>query len=114
MSEAHSDRVTDVIFADGSVATFTAGGAFHEGGLAIERIRLITLRSALTIELRTNGQMRLTGKVSAYRAVQNVLEPITGKVYKRSRKGKEEALADCEAVLAFIDSQAVVASFEEE
>ena len=47
-------------------------------------------------------------------AVKNVIEPLTGKTYKRSRKGKEEALADCEALLAAIESGAVVYVEEDE
>lgn len=99
---------TEVIFADGSTAVFHGdGGSFHSGELAMERLRLITLRSAIEVELRHPG-MRLTRHFSAHQAIANVLTPITGITYKRSRKGKEAALFDTEAVLAAIEHTAVV------
>lgn len=99
---------TEVIFSDGSVATFhDEGGSSHDGPLAIERLRLISARSALSIYLKTGGKMQLT-RNGAQLAIQNVIEPLTGVTYKRSMNGKAAALADCEALIAAIEGQAVV------
>ena len=99
---------TEVIFADGSTAVFHGdGGSFHSGELAMERLRLLTLKSAIEVELRNPG-MRLTRHFSAHQAIANVLTPLTGVVYKRSKKGKEAALFDTLAVLAAIEHAAVV------
>jgi hypothetical protein len=99
---------TEVIFADGSTAVFHGdGGSFHSGELAMERLRLLTLKSAIEVELRHPG-MRLTRHFSAHQAIANVLTPITGVTYKRSKKGKEAALFDTLAVLAAIEHAAVV------
>lgn len=98
--------MSEVIYEDGSMSTFHGqGSSFHDGPLAIERLRLITARSALSIYLRTGRQLTRNG---AQLAIKNVIEPLTGKTYKRSRKGKEEALADCEALIASIEEGAVI------
>lgn len=98
---------TEVIYADGSRSEFTdKGGSFHEGQAAILRLQLITLKSAIEIELVHPGH-RLT-RISAYQAIQNVLVPITGRKYKRSSNGKRDALRDVEDLLYLIESGAVV------
>ena len=102
---------TEVIYTDGSMSEFVDGGSIHDGPLAIERLRLITAKHALSVYLRTGRQLTANG---AHMAVKNVIEPLTGKTYKRSRKGKEEALADCEDLLAAIESGAVVYVEEDE
>lgn len=103
---------TEVIYQDGSTSTFTdGGGSFHDGDLAIERLRLITARSCLSVYLRTGGAVQLT-RNGAQMAIKNVIEPLTGKTYKRSMKGKEQALADCQALLDAIEIGAVI--YEEE
>jgi hypothetical protein len=105
---------TEVLYEDGSTASFRGdGGSFHDGGLAVYRLRLITLKSAIEVELNHPG-MRLTRAFSAHQAIQNVLTPLTGKTYKRSKNGKMEALSDCLAILADIESGAVVLEMEEE
>ena len=96
---------TEVIYQDGSTSAFRGGGSFHDGRLAIERLRLITARSALSLYLRTGLQLTHNG---AHLAVVNVIAPLTGKTYKRSRKGKEQALADCQALLNAIEDNAVI------
>ena len=102
----------EVLFADGSTAEFRDdGGSFHDGHLAIERLRLITARSALSMYLRTGMQLTRNG---AQLSITNVIEPLTGKTYKRSRKGKEEALADCDTLLAVIERTAVVLDHDEQ
>ena len=103
---------TEVIYQDGSMSTFAEGAAFHDGPLAIERLRLIAAKHALSTYLRTNGAMQLTAN-GAQLAIKNVIEPLTGKTYKRSRKGKEEALADCETWIDGIERGAVVLEEEE-
>ena len=101
---------TEVIYQDGSMSEFADGGSFHDGRLAIERLRLITARSALSIYLRTGMQLTHNG---AHLAVVNVIAPLTGKTYKRSRKGKEEALADCQEWIEASERGAVVLEVEE-
>ena len=104
----------EVLYADGSRSEFTeGGGSFHEGDLAILRIQLLTAKSALSIYIRTEGAMQLT-RNGAQMAIVNVIEPLTGKVYKRSMNGKREALADCEALLAEIEGTAVVLEANDE
>ena len=102
---------TEVIYPDGSMSTFADDAAIHEGPLALERLRLITARSALKLYIRSGGALQLTAN-GAHLAVRNVIEPLTGKMYKRSMKGKEQALADCQALLDAIESNAVI--YEEE
>ena len=98
----------EVIYSDTSTSTFHGdGGSFHEGPLAMERLRLITARSALNFYIKYNGKMQLT-RNGAQMAIKNVIEPLTGKTYKRSMNGKKEALEDCEALLWAIENNAVV------
>jgi hypothetical protein len=97
----------EVIYKDGSTSEFDERGAFHNGGLAIERLRLISAKSALEIYIKTQGRMELT-RNGARNAIQNVIEPLTGKTYKRSMKGKQEALDDCVQLLAMLEHEAVV------
>lgn len=98
----------EVLYADGSRSEFsTGGGSFHEGDLAILRIQLLTAKSALSLYIRSEGRMQLT-RNGATLAIKNVIEPLTGKTYKRSMNGKAEALADCEDMLAQIEGTAVV------
>lgn len=101
----------EVIYKDGSMSEFDGRGSFHNGGLAIERIRLLTAKSALDIYIKYEGKMELT-RNGARNAIQNVIEPLTGKKYKRSMKGKQEALDDCIQLLAVLEYEAVV--YEEE
>jgi len=101
----------EVIYQDGSMSTFDDSGSFHNGGLALERMRLITAKSALEIYIKYKGEMELT-RNGARNAIKNVIEPLTGKTYKRSMKGKQEALDDCLELLAFLERNAVV--YEEE
>lgn len=99
---------TEVIYPDGSMSTFHAdGGAFHDGPLAIDRLRLLTAISALSIYIRTNGAMQLT-RNGAHLAVVNVIQPITGRKYKRSMLGKIDALADAEYLLSSLEQASVV------
>ncbi len=99
---------TEVVYADGSMSEFhDGGGASHTGYGAIERLRLLTAISALKIYIKYEGQMQLT-RNGAQKAIKNVIEPMTGTTYKRSMKGKKQALADAEALLAYIEGTAVV------
>lgn len=98
----------EVIYSDTSTSTFqSGGGSFHDGPLAMERLRLISAKSALSIYIKHNGKMQLT-RNGAQLAIVNVIEPLTGKKYKRSMNGKKEALADCEALIQGIEEGAVV------
>jgi hypothetical protein len=97
----------EVIYKDGSMSEFDERGSFHNGGLAIERVRLLTAKSALTIYIEYEGKMQLT-RNGAQNAIKNVIEPLTGKTYKRSMNGKQEALDDCIYLLALMEYEAVV------
>jgi hypothetical protein len=97
----------EVIYQDGSMSSFTeGGGSSHSGDLAIERLRLITARIALTTYIKYEGKMELTRNGSR-NAIKNVIEPLTGKTYKRSMNGKREALADCIELLDFLERNTV-------
>lgn len=99
---------TEVIYADGSMSTFHGnGGSSHDGYLAIERLRLITAKSALEVYIKSGGAFQVT-RNGAQMAIANVIEPITGKQYKRSMNGKREALGDCEMILAALESDVLV------
>ena len=99
---------TEAVYADGSHSSWSKdGGSFHTGDQAINRLRLITARSALSIYIKYEGRMELT-RGGAAAAIANVIAPMTGKAYKRSMNGKREALADCEALLAALESGAVI------
>lgn len=99
---------TEVLYPDGSMSTYhEEGGSFHDGTLAIERLRLVMARSALRTYIESGGRFQVT-RNGATLAIKNVIEPLTGKHYKRSMKGKEEALMDCEMLLADLESLVVV------
>ena len=100
----------EVIYPDGSMTTVTQGHTAHDGYLAIERIRLITAVSAISMYLRTGMEMTYGGSKAA---IDNVIAPLTGKTYKRSKKGKMEALADAEELLAQIEANVIVYETEE-
>lgn len=104
---------TEVIYTDGSRSGFHKdGGSSHEGYIAIERVRLLNAIACLRVYIECNGDMQLT-RNGAQNAIKNVIEPWTGKTYKRSMNGKREALADAEALLASIEITAVVWSEDE-
>lgn len=104
----------EVLYPDGSVSSFyEGGGSVHDGAIAMERLRLITAKSAIQIYLKSGGRVELTHG-GTNMAVKNVIEPLTGKTYKRSRKGKEEALQDCVDLLNEIERSVVVAEFDDE
>lgn len=99
---------TEVIYADGSRSEFRNDGpTIHDGQMAIMRLRLITAKHALATYIKYDGKMELT-RGGANAAVVNVLEPLTGKKYKRSMNGKREALLDCEELIWGIENNAVV------
>ena len=103
---------TEVIYQDGSTSSFTEGGAqFHDGDLAIIRLRLITAHNALSFNIKTGMQITRNGWQAAMR---NVIEPLTGKTYKASKKGKLEALQDCESMIAAIEAGVVVLETDDE
>ena len=103
----------EVIYTDGSRSQFhEGGGSSHEGHGAIERISLLSAISCLRVYIKWNGEMQMT-RNGAQRAIKNVIEPLTGKTYKRSMNGKKEALADAEYLLAAIENSAVVWSDDE-
>ena len=98
---------TEVIYQDGSMSEFhDGGGSSHQGDLAIERLRLIAAKGALNVYINTQGKMQLT-RNGAQNAVQFVIEPLTGKTYKRSMKGKQEALNDCIGLLQYLENNTV-------
>ena len=96
----------EVIYPDGSVSTFRENQAtVHDGRLAIDRLRLITAITALEINLHRGLEITHGGSRAA---IDNVIAPLTGKTYKRSKNGKMEALADAEDLLAVLEASAVV------
>lgn len=74
----------------------------------VSPMQLFCLKQAIEIDLRTGGRMQLSRVGSAGTLIKNILEPITGKVYKRSRNGKVDALRDVEAILAAIETDQTV------
>lgn len=104
---------TEVIYSDGSMSSFHGdGGSSHVGTVAINRLQLLTAIQALKVYIRSEGRMQLTAN-GATLAIRNVIEPATGKSYKRSMNGKREALADAEAMFAAIENAAVVVEVDE-
>lgn len=103
---------TEVVYADGSMSTFHDGGSTHDGMLAIQRLRLLTAHRALSTYIKSNGVFELT-RGGANAAIKNVIAPITGKTYKRSMKGKQEAMEDCLSLIAQIEQQTVIVDTEE-
>lgn len=99
--------ITEALYPDGSISTFTDSGAMHSGPAAMNRICLITAEMALRVYIATDGRMQLTAN-GAQKAIKNVIEPATGKKYKRSISGKKEAHADCVDLLASIEEACVV------
>jgi hypothetical protein len=109
-----SGGMTEVLFSDGSTATFHDGGAsMHTGFAAISRIRLLTAIQCLRVYIRSEGKMQMTAN-GAHKAIVNVISPMTGIVYPRSMNGKKAALADAEAALAALEASAVVLRTEAE
>jgi hypothetical protein len=103
----------EVIYSDGSMSQFhEGGGSSHEGYGAMERIRLLSAISALKVYIKWDGEMQLT-RNGAQNAIKHVIEPLTGKTYKRSMNGKKEALADAEYLVAVIENTALVWSSDE-
>lgn len=104
---------TDALFPDGSVATFRdGGGSFHDGGSAIDRLRLISARSALSIYIKYDGKMQLT-RDGHYLAIVNVIEPLSGRKFttatgRVTMPRVKAALAECERLLAELEASAIV------
>ena len=98
-------------FDDGSTIEQSWSGTMHGGGLAIERLRLIMAASALTFNIEHGYQVTRNGWQAA---MGNVIEPLTGKTYKRSKKGKIEALHDCYRMINEIEKNVTVTDDGEE
>jgi hypothetical protein len=105
---------TEVLYQDGSMSTFHGdGGSSHDGFLAIERLRLLTAKSALEIYIKYEGRIEVT-RGGARMAIENVIAPITGRKYRRSMNGKRDALQDCLDLLAMLESGVVVVEVDDE
>jgi hypothetical protein len=98
-------------FDDGSTIEQHSSGTTHGGGLAIDRLRLIMAASALTVNIEHGYQVTRNGWQAA---MGNVIEPLTGKTYKRSKKGKIEALHDCYQMINDIEENVTVTDDGEE
>lgn len=99
---------TEVLYPDGSTSTYTeGGGSFHDGPLAIDRLRLIVAKQALETYIKFDGKFEIT-RGGARMAINNVIAPITGKKYKRSMNGKRDALADCYQLLMMLEDSVVI------
>jgi hypothetical protein len=68
---------------------------------------LLNAIACLRVYIKWNGEMQMT-RNGAQNAIKRVIEPLTGKTYKRSMNGKKEALADAEYLVAAIENAAVV------
>ena len=99
--------ITEALYPDGSISTFTDSGAMHSGPAATNRICLITAEMALRVYIATDGRMQLTAN-GAQKAIKNVIEPETGKKYKQSMRGKLEAHDDCITLLERLRAECVV------
>lgn len=106
---------TEVLYPDGSTATYhDGGGSFHDGELAIERLRLISARMAISMYLKHGFELTRDG---SYMAVVNVIAPLTGIDYftpkgRLTKKGKTLALAHCQLLLDELEASAII--YEEE
>jgi hypothetical protein len=105
--------VSEALFADGS----TYGNGLITGGIAMNRARIITARSALEVYLKYDGRMQLT-RNGHKAAIWNVIEPLSGKSFttptgKITKSGCRKALEECERLLAAIDADAIVYDGEE-
>jgi|AntAceMinimDraft_13_1070369.scaffolds.fasta_scaffold07263_3 biotin synthase-related radical SAM superfamily protein len=58
-----------------------------------DHLRLFVSKQAIEMYLNTDGRMELTRNGSKMALIN--IAAVTGKTYKRSMKGKREALADC-------------------
>ena len=102
---------TEVVYPDGSMSTFhEGGGSSHDGGLAIERLRLISARMALSINLTYGYELTRHG---SYMAVMNVIAPLTGENYltprgRLTKKGKALALAHCQLLIDELEASVVI------
>lgn len=67
-------------------------------GAGIERLRVFMAKQALETYIRTNGSMEITR--GGTQAALRIISEATGKTYKRSMAGKQEALRDVEAMLS--------------
>ena len=99
-------------FGNGIVAP--APGHDPDTGLSIamNRMRLITARSALEVYIRYEGRMQVT-RNGHRMAVINVIEPLSGKTFstpsgKVTMKSCRDALAECNRLLNEIDATAIV------
>lgn len=124
MTGTHGPTKPDLeaMFPDGSLAQFFAGGgSVHDGPIAIERLRLITAKSALSVWVRQADQgiparERFQLTRNGHRlAILNVIEPLAGKMFasptgRCSDKACREALAACVAMLAALEDSAVILS----
>lgn len=100
----------EVIYTDNSTSTFTeGGGSTHVGGTAINRLRLKTCKMALECYLNRGMELTRGGSQNA----MLIIADETGKTYKRSRKGKEQALVDVIALIEEIENSAVVYNKED-
>jgi hypothetical protein len=97
---------TEIIYQDSSTTTVSASGTMHEGPIAIERIRLLSLKSALKLSIKY-PQLKFGG-ISIHAAIRNVLTPITNVTYKKSNNGKLLALDHVLCILFLIEDGAVV------
>lgn len=102
---------TEVLYEDGSRSEFhDGGGSTHDGRLAVARFALIAAKHALILNLNTG--MEPSAGYLKYVAIPNITA-MTGVNYltgsgRLTASGKRRALADCEAVIDAINTNAVV------
>lgn len=91
-------------FPDGSFVEKHSAGTTHSGSLAVTRVSLITAVHALKFNVNTGHEVTRNGSKMAVDYVANS----TGKVYKRSKKGKSEAMQDAQGLVAAIEMGLIV------
>lgn len=91
-------------FPDGSFVERHSAGTTHSGSLAMIRASFITAVSALRFNVETGHEVTRNGSKMAVDRVAHT----TGKVYKRSKKGKSEAMQDAQGIVAAIEMGLII------
>ena len=91
-------------FADGSFIEKHQAGTTHSGSLAVTRVSLITAVHALKFNVETGHEVTRNGSKMAVDRVAHT----TGKVYKRSKAGKSEAMEDAQFIVAAIEMGLII------
>ena len=91
-------------FADGSFIEKHQAGTTHSGSLAMIRVAFITAVHTLKFNVDTGHEVTRNGSKMAVDRVAHT----TGKVYKRSKAGKREAMQDAQGIVAAIEMGLII------